>query len=38
MIHFLTFGDSKDAKIEYDEDGDDRVEVTGADWDISERC
>ena len=29
---FLTFGDSKDAKIEYDEDGDNRVNVTGADW------
>ena len=29
---FLTFGDSKDAKIEYDEDGTDRVQVTGADW------
>ena len=29
---FLTFGDSKDAKIEYDENGTDRVQVTGADW------
>ena len=32
---FLTFGDSKDLKIEYDEDGDNRVEVSspsGADW------
>ena len=29
---FLTFGDSKDAKIEYDENGDDKVKVTGADW------
>ena len=29
---FLTFGDSKDSKIEYDEDGDDRINVTGADW------
>ena len=29
---FLTFGDSKDAKIEYDENGDDRINVTGADW------
>ena len=28
----LAFGDSKDAKIEYDEDGSDRVQVTGADW------
>ena len=27
---FLTFGDSKDAKIEYDENGTDRVQVTGA--------
>ena len=29
---FLTFGSSKDAKIEYDEDGTDRVRVTGAPW------
>ena len=29
---FLTFGDSKDGKIEYDEDGDNRVEVSGVDW------
>ena len=29
---FLTFGTSKDAKIEYDEDGTDRVRVTGAPW------
>ena len=29
---FLTFGDSKDAKIEYDENVTDRVQVTGADW------
>ena len=32
---FLTFGDSKDLKIEYDEDGQNRVEVsspTGKDW------
>ena len=32
---FLTFGDSKDLKIEYDEDGDNRVEVSspsGVDW------
>ena len=29
---FLTFGDSKDAKIEYDENGTDQVTVTGADW------
>ena len=29
---FLIFGDSKDAKIEYDDDGDNRINVTGADW------
>ena len=29
---FLTFGDSKDGKIEYDENGTDRVQVTGVDW------
>ena len=29
---FLTFGDSKDAKIEYNENGDDKVHVTGAPW------
>ena len=29
---FLTFGDSKDGKIEYDENGDNRVEVSGVDW------
>ncbi|BCU95492.1 MAG: hypothetical protein CM15mV9_1050 [uncultured marine virus] len=29
---FLTFGDSADAQIEYDEDGTDRVRVTGAPW------
>ena len=29
---FFTFGTSKDAKIEYDEDGTDRVQVTGAPW------
>jgi len=29
---FLTFGSSKDAKIEYDEDSTDRVRVTGAPW------
>ena len=29
---FLTFGTSKDAKIEYDEDGNDRIKVSGADW------
>ena len=29
---FLSFGDDKDAKIEYDEDGTNRVQVTGAQW------
>ena len=29
---FLTFGTSKDSKIEYDEDGADKIQVTGADW------
>ena len=29
---FLSFGSGKDAKIEYDEDGTDQVQVTGADW------
>ena len=29
---FLSFGSDKDAKIEYDEDGTDRVQVTGANW------
>ena len=29
---FLTFGDSKDSKIEYDENGTDSVQVTGAPW------
>ena len=29
---FLTFGTSKDGKIEYDEDGTNRVQVTGAPW------
>ena len=29
---FLTFGDSKDAKIEYDENGTDKIQVSGADW------
>ena len=29
---FLTFGDSADAQIEYDEDGTNRVRVTGAPW------
>ena len=29
---FLSFGDDKDAKIEYDENGTNRVQVTGAQW------
>ncbi len=29
---FLTFGTSKDSKVEYDENGTDHVLVTGADW------
>ena len=29
---FLTFGDNKDAKIEYDENGTDKVRVSGVDW------
>ena len=29
---FLTFGTSKDAKIEYDENGTDKIQVSGADW------
>ena len=29
---FLTFGTSKDAKIEYDENGSDKIQVSGADW------
>ena len=29
---FLTFGTSKDSKIEYDENGADKIQVTGADW------
>ena len=29
---FLSFGDGKDAKIEYDETGTDKVQVTGAGW------
>ena len=32
---FLTFGTDKNAKIEYDENGTDRVLVTGADWTFS---
>ena len=29
---FFTFGDDDDARIEYDEDGTNRVQVTGAPW------
>ena len=29
---FLTFGDSRDSKIEFNENGDDKVHVTGVDW------
>jgi hypothetical protein len=32
---FLTFGTSKDTKITYDETTDDRLEVTGADWNFA---
>jgi hypothetical protein len=32
---FLTFGTSKDTKIRYDEATDDRLEVTGADWNFA---
>ena len=31
---YLSFGSDKDAKIEYDEDGDDNVKVTGASWEF----
>ena len=29
---FLTFGDDKDSKIEYDENGTNAIQVTGANW------
>jgi hypothetical protein len=32
---YLTFGSSKDTKIKYDEATDDRLEVTGADWNFA---
>lgn len=32
---YLTFGTSKDTKIRYDEATDDRLEVTGADWNFA---
>ncbi len=33
---YLTFGTSKDTKIKYDEATDDRLEVTGADWNFAD--
>ena len=33
---YLTFGTSKDVKIKYDETTDDRLEVTGADWNFAD--
>jgi hypothetical protein len=33
---YLTFGTSKDVKIKYDEATDDRLEVTGADWNFAD--
>jgi hypothetical protein len=33
---YLTFGTSKDTKIKYDETTDDRLEVTGADWNFAD--
>ncbi len=33
---YLTFGTDKDAKIEYDENGTDKVQVTGADWQFND--
>ncbi len=33
---FLTFGTSKDSKIRYDELTDNRLEVTGADWNFAD--
>lgn len=33
---YLTFGTSKDTKIKYDEFTDNRLEVTGADWNFAE--
>ena len=33
---FLTFGSSKDAKIEYDEASTDKIQVTGADWNYAD--
>ncbi len=33
---YLTFGTSKDTKIKYDETTDDRLEITGADWNFAD--
>ena len=33
---YLTFGTSKDVKLKYDETTDDRLEVTGADWNFAD--
>ena len=33
---FLSFGSGKDAKIEYDENGTDKIQVTGADWNYAD--
>jgi len=33
---YLTFGTSKDTKIKYDETTDNRLEVTGADWNFAD--
>tara|TARA_A100001201_G_C4088587_1_gene201332 strand:- start:70 stop:2319 length:2250 start_codon:yes stop_codon:yes gene_type:complete len=33
---FLSFGAGKDAKIEYDENGTDKIQVTGADWNYAD--
>ena len=33
---YLTFGTSKDTRIKYDETTDDRLEVTGADWNFAD--
>jgi hypothetical protein len=33
---YLTFGTSKDTKIKYDETNDDRLEITGADWNFAD--
>jgi hypothetical protein len=33
---FLSFGVDKDSKIEYDENGTDKIQVTGADWNFAD--